>query len=85
VHFHEGIKCRSLGYHPLFHAVKSVYRMKEKPKVIAGLLMLFGYVFASLKGLERPVPENFITYLRSEQLARLKVLFTRGKDPALWC
>jgi glycosyltransferase involved in cell wall biosynthesis len=70
--FREGILAYSMGYHPLFQIVKSVYRFKERPIIIAGILHLMGFIYANIKHEARPVTEDFIKYLRSEQIGRIK-------------
>jgi poly-beta-1,6-N-acetyl-D-glucosamine synthase len=81
--FHEGIKCFLLGYHPLFHAVKSCYRMKDKPYIIGSVFLMGGYLFAAARRYTKPVPHEVVHYLRSEQLERLWSLCSTGQDPAL--
>jgi hypothetical protein len=69
--FRDGIRSYLIGYHLLFQMAKCLYRVREKPYVVGSLLWLCGYSWASLRRYKRPVPEHFIKYLRSEQMARL--------------
>jgi len=69
--FREGMLAHSIGYHPLFQIFKSFYRFKEHPYIIAGTLHLFGYLWAWLGPNKTKVSEDFMKYLRKEQLERL--------------
>ncbi|MCB9211394.1 MAG: glycosyltransferase family 2 protein [Ignavibacteriales bacterium] len=73
--FREGILAHSIGYHPLFQILKSLYRFKERPYIISGILHLFGFLWAWLGPNKIKVTEEFKTYLRKEQLIRLKESF----------
>jgi biofilm PGA synthesis N-glycosyltransferase PgaC len=83
VALHEGIKNFLLGYHPLFQAAKSLYRIKEKPYVVGSVLSMTGYLLAAMRRDKKAVPDEVANYLRTEQLARLWSLCTTGEDPAL--
>ncbi|MCB9247695.1 MAG: glycosyltransferase family 2 protein [Ignavibacteriales bacterium] len=74
--FREGMLAKTIGYHPLFQIVKSFYRFKERPYFISGILHLFGYLWALISGQEVKVTKEFMTYLRKEQMQRLKETFT---------
>jgi len=72
--FREGALAYSMGYHPIFQLLKTVYRIKERPYLISSFLNLSGFLWANIKRDKRVVPQDFIDYLRSEQLGRLKKL-----------
>ena len=72
--YQEGILSYSMGYHPLFQILKSFHRFKEKPYIISGLLHLVGYLIANIKKEKREVPDDFVAYLREEQLNRIRTL-----------
>jgi hypothetical protein len=59
------------GYHPLFMAVKCIYRAASKPYIILSLGMAYGFIVAYLKGVPRVSDRALIKYLRREQLRRL--------------
>jgi len=67
-----------MGYHPLYAIATGVNRMREKPVVIGGLLMIFSYFWAAIRGLPRYENLEFRRYLRQWQMARLKN-FVLGK------
>jgi biofilm PGA synthesis N-glycosyltransferase PgaC len=78
--FKAGILAYSVGYHPLFELSRCASRLFDKPPVVGSFSLLAGYYWASLQGYERQVPDDFVRYLRSEQLARLWSLLRR-KSP----
>lgn len=80
VHFQNGVKCYLLGYHPLFHLVKSVYRIKDRPVFFGSLWLLAGYIYAAIRHLPRPVTKDMMHFLRTEQLVRVKSLVLKRKD-----
>ncbi len=67
-----------LGTHPLYMISAAAWRMKEKPYVVGGLLILLGYLRSCLKGEKRYQYPGFRQSLHTWQFARLKRLFTRG-------
>jgi biofilm PGA synthesis N-glycosyltransferase PgaC len=71
-----------MGYHPLYAIATGINRMREKPKFIGGLLMIFGYFWSCLRGLPRYENIEFRRYLRRWQLNRLKNLILGRKCPA---
>jgi len=83
VQFQNGERCYLLGYHPLFHLAKSIFRIKERPRFFGSLWLLAGYLVAALTRVERPVSKDMVHFLRAEQLARVKSIVLRRKDFAL--
>ncbi|MGH1362061.1 MAG: glycosyltransferase [Calditrichia bacterium] len=75
--FRAGIKDYLIGYHPLFQLLRGTYHMLGSPFLIGGAAFLSGYFWAALRRLKRPVSDEFVSYLRTEQMARL-----RGKNAA---
>ncbi len=73
----EGQRFYLLGYHPLFYLIRSFYRLIDRPFIIGSVLQLVGFFSAYFKRSERPVPQEVITYVRSEQNARLKWFLKR--------
>lgn len=60
-----------LGYTPLFMLVRSVRRMADRPYVIGGLALLWGYVLSFLQRRERYADAEVRRYLRETQYRRL--------------
>lgn len=59
------------GYHLLFIIAKGIYRMFEKPYIIIGLAIIFGYFKALVQREKQIEDKEMIEFLRSEQLGRL--------------
>ena len=70
--FRYGQKDYFLGGHPLWEVFRGCYQMGSRPYVIGGLFLLFGYVWAFLRRVERPVSQELIKFHRAEQMQRLK-------------
>lgn len=73
--FREGLKDFSFGSHPLFEIFKCLRRVKEKPYVVGALLRMCGFIRAYYKRERRVVSDEFVNYLRREQMYRLKSIF----------
>jgi glycosyltransferase involved in cell wall biosynthesis len=69
--FQAGITDYNLGKHPLFVTLKSLRRLAEPPPLLSSLCRLTGFLWASLRGEPRPVPQEFVRYVRQEQIQRL--------------
>ncbi|HEY3044207.1 MAG TPA: glycosyltransferase family 2 protein [Vicinamibacterales bacterium] len=67
-----GNKDYRLGSHPAFEVFRSVYQMRHRPYVVGGALMLAGYFWAMVRGVERSMPDELIELRRSDQMQRLK-------------
>ena len=68
-----------MGYHPLYAIATGINRMREKPLIIGGLLMIFSYFWSALRGLPRYDNLEFRSYLRQWQMTRLKHFLLRKK------
>ena len=80
--FRQGRMDHSLGTLPLFEIMKIVRRLNTQPYVIGSVTRLAGFIFSYLRNEKRPVPGDFVTYLRQEQSARLMNLFrVTAKQP----
>ena len=80
--FRGGKKLYVIGYHPLFEFVK-LLRFRGISGLGQNVCELSGYIVAAMGRYERQVPDDFVAYLRGEQIERLKHLFLRRKDPAM--
>ncbi|MFO7719170.1 MAG: glycosyltransferase family 2 protein [Gillisia sp.] len=70
--FRQGVKDYFLGNHPLWEIFRTCYQMTKKPFIFGGSLLLFGYVLAAIKRVEKPISNELQEFIRSEQLQRLK-------------
>jgi|GEM_PF-493349 len=74
VHWRRGERDYLTGGHPLWQLSRSAYQTSKKPYIVGGLFLLFGFAWAFLRRMERPVPEELMHFHRSEQMARLRRL-----------
>lgn len=68
----------SFGSHPLFEAIKCALRLPSKPVVLGALLRFLGFTWLSLRREKRPVSQEFMSFLRSQQKARVANMFRRN-------
>jgi glycosyltransferase involved in cell wall biosynthesis len=61
-----------MGYHPLYALASGIFRMREKPFIIGGILIIAGYVKAAVQGVPRYDNLEFRAYLQKWQLGKLK-------------
>ncbi len=78
--FRKGMQHYVIGYHPLFQTASCVLHMLSYPAITGSLAVMLGYFWAMSKRIEKVVPSEFIDYLRSEQLARLRTFLLTGKE-----
>ncbi len=64
-----------MGTHPLYILASGVFRMRERPYIIGGALIVTGYFTAWLKGVPRYDDTAFRKELRRWQLRRLRLGF----------
>lgn len=81
--FKVGVQHRMIGYHPVFHLVSCIFHSPSYPFILGSLASIAGYVWTSLRKHEKVVPDDFVRYLRGEQLMRLRSLLFARRDPAL--
>lgn len=75
----------AIGNHPLWELFRGLYQMTKRPYVLRGMAIITGYVWAALRGVERPVPRELRAFRRKEemqQLARFLRLGRRGGEPS---
>jgi glycosyltransferase involved in cell wall biosynthesis len=77
--FRYGAKDYALGNYPLWEFCRSIYQMTKKPFVVRGLLLLAGYVWALVRGVERSVSREMVEFQRREQMQRLRRLLTGNR------
>jgi len=61
-----------LGGHPLWQLFRGFYQMARRPYVLGGLVLVAGYCWAWVRGVQRPVSVELIQFHQSEQLQRLR-------------
>ena len=70
----QGQKDYTMGNHPLWQAFRVIYQMKQRPYMIGGLALGWGYVRSMLCRLEIPLSKEIVEFVRGEQMQRLKRL-----------
>jgi hypothetical protein len=73
--FSYGEKDYYLGGSPVWQLFRVAYRMVKKPFFTGGLALLFGYCWAALRRVERPVTPELLRFHRSEQMRKLRAIF----------
>jgi poly-beta-1,6-N-acetyl-D-glucosamine synthase len=61
-----------LGGHPLWQVFRALFQMSRKPYFVGGVLLLLGYLWASLRGVKRPISPELMRFHRHEQMQRLR-------------
>ncbi len=72
--FRRGFSFYTLGYHPVFHFLRCVYRIKEKPVITGSIAEISGYIYALING-RLEISQELKRFLRKEQSDKLKALF----------
>lgn len=60
-----------LGYHPLFALSRGVYRMLQKPYIIAGVINIIGFIRAEIVKSTQIPDKAMIAHIRQKQIQRL--------------
>lgn len=81
--FRTGVLDYTLGVHPLWEFFRSLYQMTNRPLFAGGLALLAGYVWASARGMERPISPELVAFRRREQMHRLKKFFVFKKPSSV--
>jgi len=69
--FKFGAKDYSVGNHPLWELFRMFYQMTQRPLLIGGLALGWGYVWSLLRGVTIPVSPELVSFVRREQMQRL--------------
>jgi glycosyltransferase involved in cell wall biosynthesis len=67
-----GIRDHALGYHPLFELLKCIGRMSEHPRIIGAIAWYMGFLSETLCGRVSLLPSEFRTFIRHEQMQRIR-------------
>ena len=67
----------TMGGHPVWQLYRGVYQMTKRPFILGGLFLMAGYAMAAMRGTERAVSNELMTFHRREQMQRLKRFFLR--------
>ncbi len=69
--FNQGITQYAIGWSPAFVALRAIYRFREKPYVLGALVRTGGFLWAAIRGEERPLDPELIHFIRKEQRQKL--------------
>jgi biofilm PGA synthesis N-glycosyltransferase PgaC len=72
VRFRRGAKSYAIGNHPIWELLRAPYQMTKRPFIIGSLMQLSGYFWSIIRRAERPVSREFVTFVRREQMRRLR-------------
>jgi glycosyltransferase involved in cell wall biosynthesis len=75
-----GMKDYALGNHPLWQLFRAAYQMTKRPAVVGGLAVLSGYMLAWLGRAEKSVSREMQSFIRQEQMQRLKRFLTGNRS-----
>jgi poly-beta-1,6-N-acetyl-D-glucosamine synthase len=78
--FRLGLLDYSVGSHPVFEVIKDTRRMIQEPYLIGGLIRLCGYIWGYVRNEKRMVSDEFVEYLRKEQMDRVFRLCSPSKN-----
>jgi glycosyltransferase involved in cell wall biosynthesis len=69
--FNMGVKDHSVGNHPLWELVRTIYQMKHRPYIVGGLVLGWGYAWSMLSRRTIPLSNELVEFARREQMQRL--------------
>jgi biofilm PGA synthesis N-glycosyltransferase PgaC len=79
--FRQGRMDHSFGSDPVFEVLKCLERLPEKPFITGGVARLLGFSWSYVCREERPVSDEFIAFLRSEQRQKVSSVVSRVWRP----
>ncbi len=74
VPFHYGRKAYYVGGHPLWAFVRGIFQMRQRPRLVGGLMFQLGFFWSLLTRVPRVVSPKLMAFHRGEQMARLRTL-----------
>jgi glycosyltransferase involved in cell wall biosynthesis len=72
--FSYGQKDYYLGGSPVWQLFRVTYRVVKKPYLFGGLALLFGYIWAALRRVKRPISVDLMRFNRQEQMKKLNAI-----------
>jgi biofilm PGA synthesis N-glycosyltransferase PgaC len=67
----NGLACYITGYHPVFMLLKCIKRMAERPYLIGGCGLLFGFVKGYVKRVRQIEDKALVKYFQKQQMNHL--------------
>jgi biofilm PGA synthesis N-glycosyltransferase PgaC len=81
--FRGGLMDHYFGTHPLWELFRVARRMLAKPYFVGGFVRLAGFVWGYCKGAKREVPDEYMRYVRREQMSKLRLFLKTGQQQPL--
>jgi poly-beta-1,6-N-acetyl-D-glucosamine synthase len=78
IHIKSGKIEYMIGYHPLFHLARICQGITKKPFLLGGIVKTVSFWWYYIQRKKRPVSNDFINFLRREELEKLKALFLKA-------
>ena len=78
--FKLGAKDHFVGNHPLWELFRVTYQMKHRPYVVGGLALGWGFAWSVMRHAKSPLSPELLSFVRREQMSRLRKLFGRSKS-----
>jgi glycosyltransferase involved in cell wall biosynthesis len=75
----NGRKDYIIGNHPVWELFRAAYQATRKPYVVGSLMLLSGYFGSVLRRVKRPVSDEFVSFVRREQMLRLRRILTGNR------
>ncbi|MEJ2008117.1 MAG: glycosyltransferase family A protein [Acidobacteriota bacterium] len=72
--YREGIMDYSIGSHPVFEFTKLTRRICYRPFLLGSLTRFTSFILASLRREKRIVSPEFVSFLRKEEIGRLRAI-----------
>lgn len=69
-----GERAYYLGGSPIWQVFRVAYRMTKRPIFLGGMALLFGYWWAAIRRIERPVSREMMRFHRRDQMKRLRAI-----------
>jgi poly-beta-1,6-N-acetyl-D-glucosamine synthase len=67
----HGKACYISAYHPLYVAASCLYRLPQRPYIIGGAAIMYGFLMAHFTRPPRLEDRSYVAYIRGQQLRRL--------------
>jgi len=77
--FKDGAKDYAIGNHPFWELLRSAYQITKRPLVIGGVALGAGYLWSTIRRVQRPVSTELIRFHRGEQMDRLRKRLDRKR------
>lgn len=72
----HGVACYVSGYHPLFVAASCARRLPARPRIVGSAAILYGFVKSYFTRPLRIRDDQYVSYIRRQQMNRLRGLET---------